>query len=890
MKILDITLENLNSLRGKWKIDFADTAYTSSGIFAVTGPTGAGKTTIFDAVCLALYGRTPRLAKQKGEIMSKHTRHCSAEVRFEAGGKTYVCNWNMAKKDDGFSTAHTIEEESVSEDRLRKQSGVPALAAAITGLDYKRFTQAALLAQGEFDAFINGSATERAKILELLTGTEIYSEISANIAKRADRENTALSEIRVRRDAIVPRDEFGTDAEISQDMERMRAVLSGLEDEYSRLKSALPWLRGLDGIRDELSRNQAEIIRHEKLIASFAEKRRRLEDGIRAKSILPEYTALAHIRDHHGKTKSRVESLKRQSEDYSSELSVKESGITSLNAELERVTAGLPEGETPESICVKVKSRVKTFIDAYKEGAKVSREKEKALNDRAKAKACTESALKDDRAAREEHEQARSRLSELMDARVSAILEAERRKLKPGVPCPVCGSTEHPAGHYAAGGGSESEILNADGDMKSAAEQEKSALKVSQQASEKLSRAIAQEEKCMAVLDETVKRESDCREKTAEAKSAVSEVIELIGIRNPGSCDEIMRRAEEWKSHADNLNERITALKQEIISLRGKIEENSKTQLEDTSALEAVSSELGRREEAFRELLRANNFVNEEHFLSAKLTDEEMTKLHEDARNYDDELSRLHAVREDRTKRLREEEEKAVTDMKLDEAELLYARREDEIAALRKKLFTLEAALETRRKLKAERDKVDEEYRRQERICNEWSAFNKELGQKNGGKFGKFAQKITLRMLVQEANLQLGKMNSRYTLTMSGADEELSLSVIDHDQANEIRPTDNLSGGERFIISLALALGLSQISGSKAQVDSLFIDEGFGSLDEDALNAALEALGEIRREGRMIGIISHVQGISERIRTKINVIPKSEGTSIITGPGCSGSR
>ena len=131
-------------------------------------------------------------------------------------------------------------------------------------------------------------------------------------------------------------------------------------------------------------------------------------------------------------------------------------------------------------------------------------------------------------------------------------------------------------------------------------------------------------------------------------------------------------------------------------------------------------------------------------------------------------------------------------------------------------------------------------------------------------------------------------MNGRYRLKITPNNAKLELSVIDSEQAGKIRPTENLSGGERFIISLALALGLSQFSGSKARVDSLFLDEGFGTLDEDSMNTALDALGEVKREGRMIGIISHVQALKERIPAQINVIPKSEGVSIIEGPGCSG--
>ena len=234
---------------------------------------------------------------------------------------------------------------------------------------------------------------------------------------------------------------------------------------------------------------------------------------------------------------------------------------------------------------------------------------------------------------------------------------------------------------------------------------------------------------------------------------------------------------------------------------------------------------------------------------------------------------------------------KAVTDITLEEAEPLFRDKEKETDVLRRKLITLEAAEESRKKLKSEYDRLDEKYRQQESIYNNWSEFNDELGAKNGWKFGSFAQLVTLKILVRLANVQLEKISARYTLMVKPeSKDKLSLSVIDHEQAGEIRPTKNLSGGERFIVSLALALGLSQIAGSKARVDSLFIDEGFGSLDDEALSAALEALGEIRRDGRMIGIISHVSGISEHITTKISVIRKSEGTSILEGPGCSGGR
>ncbi|MDR2367759.1 MAG: hypothetical protein LBF58_06580 [Deltaproteobacteria bacterium] len=110
--------------------------------------------------------------------------------------------------------------------------------------------------------------------------------------------------------------------------------------------------------------------------------------------------------------------------------------------------------------------------------------------------------------------------------------------------------------------------------------------------------------------------------------------------------------------------------------------------------------------------------------------------------------------------------------------------------------------------------------------------------------------------------------------------------VVDGFQASEIRPTKNLSGGESFIVSLALALGLSKMAGEKVRVDSLFLDEGFGTLDEEALDMALDTLSSLRQDGKMIGLISHIPALTERIGARIEVSPVSAGRSAISGPGC----
>jgi exonuclease SbcC len=184
--------------------------------------------------------------------------------------------------------------------------------------------------------------------------------------------------------------------------------------------------------------------------------------------------------------------------------------------------------------------------------------------------------------------------------------------------------------------------------------------------------------------------------------------------------------------------------------------------------------------------------------------------------------------------------------------------------------------------------------RQQERIndidarkkeCARWDDLHLLIGSADGKKFRNFAQGLTFERMTAHANRRLQKMTDRYLL-IRDASQPLELNVIDNYQAGEIRSTKNLSGGESFIVSLALALGLSQMASRNVRVDSLFLDEGFGTLDEDSLETALETLAGLRQDGKLIGVISHVPALKERIGTQIQVTPGTGGRSSLTGPGC----
>jgi len=203
MKILSLRFKNLNSLKGDWKIDFQEQSFTDNGLFVITGQTGAGKSTILDAICLALYQQTPRLDKitqSNNELMTRGTGDCEAEVEFAVKDKKYRVFWGQsrARKSPEGKLQPPFAELANGQGTIiaSKVSDVLKQVIELTGLDFSRFTKSMLLAQGSFDAFLNADVKERSGLLEELTGTEIYCDISKQVFeqnKAVQAELTLLS-------------------------------------------------------------------------------------------------------------------------------------------------------------------------------------------------------------------------------------------------------------------------------------------------------------------------------------------------------------------------------------------------------------------------------------------------------------------------------------------------------------------------------------------------------------------------------------------------------------------------------------------------------------------------------------------------------------------------
>lgn len=251
-----------------------------------------------------------------------------------------------------------------------------------------------------------------------------------------------------------------------------------------------------------------------------------------------------------------------------------------------------------------------------------------------------------------------------------------------------------------------------------------------------------------------------------------------------------------------------------------------------------------------------------------------------------DRISAL-ATLTDRTKKIHEHEAQR-SDLQLDnvapetliQQQATCQQKTEELSAQQtESSFKLRTHLENRQKIAF----METEMQTAKQFSEQWASLNEIAGSSDGGKFRRIAQGYTLDVLLSYTNVQLRQLSNRYRLER--VPDTLALQVIDRDMCDEVRTVHSLSGGESFLVSLALALGLSSLSSNKMRVESLFIDEGFGSLDAETLRLAMDALESLRTQGRKIGVISHVQEMTERIPVQIKVCRGDNGRSYLTVQG-----
>lgn len=1078
MRIMQVRFKNLNSLVGEWQIDLMHPAFTSDGIFAITGPTGAGKTTILDAICLALYGRTPRLnkvTKSGNEIMSRQTGKCFAEVTFETQAGRYRCHWSQHRahnKPDGelqppkqeIANADTGE---IFESKIR---GVADQIESATGMDFDRFTRSMLLAQGGFAAFLQAAPDERAPILEQITGTDIYSQISIRVHERQREEREKLNLLQAETAGIVIL-EPEQEQKIGQELETKQKEETDLAAKSAETGKAIAWLTTIDDLKKEIGYLADEASKLHSDIETFKPDREKLNLALNAASLDGVYATLSATRkqqtDDRAALKTEEDALPGLESSAKEQAGVLKSAeqqtarakvelkaaaptlkkVRSLDQKLADQKKAVSEGDQVcEKDVAKIESDKKVLIEEQKKRSRAhetldlvkgyliehvqdewlvgglagveeqlsgltSKQKEivekeadqetattalelatKSLDDRQKQLGILKQGLEDaskqlqqgkdalnqllgDRLLREYRSDKETLLREMAFLTKIAELEEHRAKLEDGKPCPLCGATEHPfaEGNVSVPDETEQKI---DGLTKliSKAEDQEAAIKKLEEAEslarknlledEKLESAAANDkkaaEKALAeVKDGLVKLRADF----AERRQAVTTKLQPLGIadipeKDISSLIESLRtRLKAWQAQvkekadiekqiadidsevkrldavidtestalAEKL-ERLGSLKKELATgseernalfgdkkpddeehclnkavsdaegaekqarelhsdLKGKLN-TAKAYVESLKKrIDQQDPELRRLENEFSSVLAPVGFSNEEQFLEAILSSEGRAELTARANDLDKRQADLKAIQKDRDRRLAKEMARKITEKSLEELGPQFKEHEEVLKELRDIIAGLKHKLSENTDAKERIKEKQAAIEAQKKECRRWENLHELIGSADGKKYRNFAQGLTFEMMIGHANRQLQKMTDRYLLARDEA-QPLELNVVDNYQAGEIRSTKNLSGGESFIVSLSLALGLSHMASKNVRVDSLFLDEGFGTLDEEALDTALETLAGLQQDGKVIGVISHVTALRERISTQIQVTPQTGGRSQISGPGC----
>lgn len=903
MRPLKITMSAFGPYAGEVTLDMQKLG--KSGIYLITGDTGAGKTTIFDAISYALYGEASGNYRENTTLRSKYASADTptfVELEFEYNNEIYKINRNPEyprpnKRGEGF-TKQSANAELIMPDGsvITKIKEVSAKVEEIIGINKNQFSQIAMIAQGDFRKLLNCETNERSKIFRKIFKTEPYHNIEIKLSslfnelkRNREKEKSGIEQYinqlkcnendtlsleleKAKKGDVLIEDVIKLAGEIinkdTLEYTKTQKNIESINEEIEKINSNIKLYENQEATKkayakafaklEELKTKRNEC---EKAYKSAEAQRERLDD-LTSKinlinSKMPKYDELKSLENS---IKERAQSFEKSN----NLLKLKQQEITSLEKEIDEKSKALEEVKGADLLVQKLtaqKEEISKKAEALKElKTEIDRCKTEQKNLK-NAQSFAKSALDEYGALENEYNQI---YIAFFNEQAGIIADG----LKDGEPCPVCGSTSHP--NLAR----KSENAPSQTDVESLQNLAKKA-----------------QEKADKARDTASALKSRFDEIAANVKSAAKKLFgtdDNIFDNYNSNISALKKEYDDTLALLKTANEKLN-LYQKLDNEIPKIQEKQKSLSDEISTLNSQKAS----DEAFisENTKRVISIKSELDFESADLAKDklkEYTNLSNDIKNaikkskndFDDIKSKY-----DTQKGTKASLENALKEFKeidlasLNEKSLKLNEHKKDIDKTAKSLYS---------RIDSNKSLVDDISEKRDILkgYDDKYVWLKALSETaNGDISGK--EKITLETFVQmtyfdsiirKANIRLLTMSDgQYELVRRSdaetlkKNEGLALDVIDHFNASS-RSVSTLSGGESFMASLCLALGLSdeiQSSNGGIKLDTMFVDEGFGSLDGEALDRALSALTSLSQGNRLVGIISHVDALRDRIDNKI---------------------
>ena len=870
-------------------------------------------------------------------LLRRGTSDGYAEVDFLGiDGRRYRSRWSVRRtrnKISGSLQPQTLEVKELDTEKEFQGTKKELLIQLVelVGLTYEQFTRTVLLAQNDFATFLKSKGAAKAELLEKLTGTGVYSRISQEVYARnkAAQEEVTLIQNRMNVIELMPEEELlalqkekellaekrVTGIKLLAEQNEQLNVVRSLkmqedlwkkkqqeeQEEQARLKMLQGALasqeEGLvhfkaqwEAIQPDLKKARQLDVQIQSQQDSYTQSKQMLQSAnkqvseqeqkmrMATEQLQVSYSSLNRLLNHVGIEKAlqleQVEEILRQEADKLT------AGINTNEERLLRLNSfGYPLLTEEQMKLQKELTRQQNIRQLTETQTKTKAEierLEKETTDCLKQLTEQETALK-----------VTQRLYENVRMAVGKDVKALRQQLQEGEACPVCGSTAHPY-HQ------EQEVVDT---LFRSIEQEYNAAVANCQQINNRSIVLQRDWTHQKMVDGQIGEQLAALYKAGidagneeQIQHRLTELAERI-LEYRNLYAEWQRSDEEIKkmrAHCEALRENVSLCRlamQKVSSAKEQLLLLQNTASAEQKRFEVIEKALNVLRQERSQLLKGKS-ADEAEAVVAKREKElnlALEKARKEVEAVHNRLSGLQGEMKQITLAIGELQEQYKKIESPEQLPEIIKKQQEENLNTERTFSTMEARLLQQAKNKLTVEQIAKELAEKQTIAERWAKLNKLIGSADGAKFKVIAQSYTLNLLLLHANKHLSYLSKRYKLQQ--VPDTLALQVIDCDMCDEIRTVYSLSGGESFLISLALALGLSSLSSNNLKVESLFIDEGFGSLDAESLRTAMEALEQLQMQGRKIGVISHVQEMSERISVQVQVHKKVNGKSVLTVVG-----